>query len=191
MVLLLYSHEYTWTVLVIVMSIFLIVMFGTNHYKRRNALILLLIILSTVIIDIAKTTLTGVSNGFGRDLSVAHRQQAGIGQFANRWNNLRDTMQNHYGARFSNFIILGLALYWVLRCNLRAIPSILFMIFFSIGIMPLLFGDWVIQSRVFFDIPFQIPARVRARLCKKTGQWSYDIVANLHMADSHIFQERI
>jgi hypothetical protein len=133
-------------------------MVAINHNKRRNTVLLLLIILSTVIIDIAKTTMTGVSNGFGRDLSVAHRQQVGISQFANRWNNLKDTMQNYYGAQFSNFIILGLALYWVLRCNLREIPSILFMIFFSIGILPLFFGDWIIQSRVFYDIPFQIPA---------------------------------
>jgi hypothetical protein len=167
MVLLLYSHEYTWTVLTIVMSIFLIVMVGTKHYKRRNALILLLIIVSTVIIDIAKTTLTGVSNGFGRDLSVAHQQQAGINQFANRWNNLKNTMQNYYGAQFSNFIILGLALYWVLRCNVREIPSILFMIFFSIGILPLFFGDWIIQSRVFYDIPFQIPAALGLSYVRK------------------------
>jgi len=167
MVLLLFSHEYTWTVLTIVIGIFLIVMVGINHYKRRNALILLLIILSTIIIDIAKTTLTGVSNGFGRDLSVAHRQQAGISQFANRWNNLKDTMQNYYGAQFSNVIILGLALYWVLRCNLRETPSILFMIFLSIGILPLLFGDWIIQSRVFYDIPFQIPAALGLSYIRK------------------------
>ncbi len=167
MTLLLFSHEYTWTVLTIVIGIFLIVTLGTNHYKRRNTVLLLLIILSTVIIDIAKTTVTGTSNGFGGDLSVAHRQQAGINQFANRWNNLKDTMQNYYGALFSNFIILGLALYWVLRCNLRETPSILFMIFFSIGIVPLLFGDWVIQSRVFYDIPFQIPAALGLSYVRK------------------------
>lgn len=158
MVLLLFSHEYTWTVLTIVMSIFLIVMVGTNGYKRSNAILLLLIILSTVIIDIAKSRMIGVSNGFGRDLSVAHQQQAGISQFANRWSNLKDTMQNYYGAQFSNFIILGLALYWVFRSTMRDTTSILLMIFLSIGIIPLFFGDWIIQSRVFYDIPFQIPA---------------------------------
>ena len=29
-----------------------------------------------------------------------------------------------------------------------------------IGIPPLFFGDWVVQSRVFYNIPFQIPAAI-------------------------------
>lgn len=167
MVLLLLSHEYTWTVIIIVAGVFLVLMFATNRYRRTNVVLLLVVILSTVIIDVVKTNIIGVSNGFGRDLSVAHRQQAGINQFANRWNNLKDTMQNYYGALFSNFIVLGLALYWVLRCNFREINSIFFLIFFSIGILPLLFGDWIVQSRVFYDIPFQIPAALALTYIKR------------------------
>lgn len=157
MVVLLFSHEYTWTILTIVMGAFLLVMLTKGPYQKRGTLLLLIILLSTVILDIAKTTVTRVTNGFGNDMAVAHQQQTGLGQFANRWSNLKDTMI-HYGALFSNFIILGLSLYWVLRCNLKESPSILFMIFFSVGILPLLFGDWVVQSRIFYDIPFQIPA---------------------------------
>ena len=34
------------------------------------------------------------------------------------------------------------------------------MIFFSIGILPFLIGEWVIQTRVFYNVPFQIPAAI-------------------------------
>lgn len=158
MVLLLFSHEYTWTILAIVMGIFLGVMLKLGYYKRRNAILLLVIILSTIIIDLARTTLIGLSNGFGRDIAVAYKTETGIGQFAQRWSNLKDTMQGHYGAQFSNFIILILCLYWLFRCNLRETSTILLVTFLSLGIVPVFFGNWVIQSRVLYDIPFQIPA---------------------------------
>jgi hypothetical protein len=34
------------------------------------------------------------------------------------------------------------------------------MIFLSIGIVPLFFSDWILQTRVFYNIPFQIPAAI-------------------------------
>jgi hypothetical protein len=69
-------------------------------------------------------------------------------------------MQIFAGGQFGNFIILILGLYWLARSNLREPPNILLAIFFAIGILPLLFGNELIQSRVFYDIPFQIPAGI-------------------------------
>jgi hypothetical protein len=120
----------------------------------------MLVILSSIVLDLAKTTIIGLSNAFTKDMSVARGQQAGINQFANRWNNLKDTMQGYYAAQFSDFIILILALYWLLRSRLKDVATIFLMIFLSVGILPLFFGDWLIQSRVFYDIPFQIPAAI-------------------------------
>jgi hypothetical protein len=34
------------------------------------------------------------------------------------------------------------------------------MIFLSIGMIPLFIGDWTVQSRVYYNIPFQIPAAI-------------------------------
>jgi hypothetical protein len=34
------------------------------------------------------------------------------------------------------------------------------MIFLSLGIVPLFFSDWILQTRVFYNIPFQIPAAI-------------------------------
>jgi len=34
------------------------------------------------------------------------------------------------------------------------------MIFLSAGLLPLFFGSWTIQARVFYDMPFEIPAAI-------------------------------
>jgi hypothetical protein len=64
------------------------------------------------------------------------------------------------GGVFSNFIILTLGLFWVLKSNMREPHTIFLMIFLSAGLVPLFFGVWTIQSRVFYDMPFEIPAAI-------------------------------
>src|SRR6185437_10464446 len=49
-----FSHLYTWTILTIVMAIFLLVMLKFNYYDKKRIFLLLLIILSSVIIDIVR-----------------------------------------------------------------------------------------------------------------------------------------
>ena len=53
-ILLPFSHVYTWTVLIIVMGIFLAVMLKFNYYSRKSIILLLLVILSSVVIDAAR-----------------------------------------------------------------------------------------------------------------------------------------
>ena len=159
-VVLLFSHVYTWSVLVIVMGIFLAIMLKFNYYHRKTVIVLLLVILASVIIDVARMTITGSAGGIERDIEVAKVTGAGPQQFALRWINLMRTMYSFVGGQFSNFIIFTLALYWLFRSNLREPSSIFLVIFLSIGILPFLLGDYIIQTRVFYDIPFQIPAAI-------------------------------
>ena len=51
----LFSHAYTWSVLIIVMGIFLGVSFLFNSYPRKRIILLLLVVLSSVVIDVVKT----------------------------------------------------------------------------------------------------------------------------------------
>jgi hypothetical protein len=34
------------------------------------------------------------------------------------------------------------------------------MIFLSVGLLPLYIGSWTLQTRIFYDIPFEIPAAI-------------------------------
>ena len=168
MVFLVFTHAYTWSILAIVMSVFLVVKLKLNYYHKRCVTLLLLVILSSVIIDIARIFVTGsASSGIEQDIIKA-RGGASLSQFALRWNNLNYTVNTYVGGQFSNFIIFMLGLYWLFRFNLYQSSSIFLVVFLSIGIIPLLFGNWVIQTRILYNIPFQIPAAIALTYIRKS-----------------------
>ncbi|MGI0021548.1 MAG: hypothetical protein ACRD9Q_01685, partial [Nitrososphaeraceae archaeon] len=166
MIILLFSHVYTWTILTLTMSIFLVAMFKINRYERKSIIVLSLIVILSIIIDVVRSVLTGFSGGIESDIVLANKG-AGISQLVLLWSNLTDTIQNYAGGQYSNFIILTLGLYWLFRANSRKLSSVFLAIFLSVGVLPLLFGDDVIQSRALYDIPFQIPAAIALTYMKK------------------------
>jgi hypothetical protein len=166
----LFFHVYTWTVLTAVAAVFLIAMLlvvipkkknnSSNDFtKRRRIIWLLVAILVSVVVDITKVVLTGSSGGLEQDVKLA---ETGLGaeQFYLRSLILDTTMHHSLGGVFSNFIILTLGLFWVLKSNMREPSTVFLMIFLSAGLVPLFFGSWSIQARVFYDIPFEIPAAI-------------------------------
>lgn len=167
-VLLLLSHVYTWSMIAIVTGVFLVVMLSLNYYRRRNLILLLLVVLSSAAIDAIKASLTGSSGGIVGDIHISNAA-LGYKQFALRWNNLLDSTRIFLGGLFGNFIVLSLGLYWLFRANHLKPFNIFIMIFLSVGIITLFFGDWVVQSRVFYNVPFQIPAAIALNYIIKQG----------------------
>jgi hypothetical protein len=170
----LFFHVYTWTILAAVTSIFLLTMLVIQNRKKKNnignnnigfftskkiILLLLFGILPSVTIDVAKVALTGSSGGLGQDIELV-QTSLGIDQFHLRWEILSTTMHDSLAGVFSNFIILGLGLLWLFKSNIREHSTIFLMIFLSIGLVPLFIGNWIIQARVFYNIPFEIPAAI-------------------------------
>jgi len=172
-ILLLLSHVYTWAMVAVVTVIFLLVMLKFNYYRRKNIVLLLLVILSPAAVDVVRTAITGSIGGISSSIqfapqltpnkggispSIIYAPQSSLEQLASIRNNLLDTTEHFLGGLFGNFIILALGVYWLFRAN-RAEPyNIFIMIFLSIGIVPFFFSDWILQTRVFYNIPFQIPA---------------------------------
>ena len=58
-------------------------------------------------------------------------------------------------------------MYWLYHSKLSEQSSIFLLIFLSLGVIPLFIGSIVIQARVFFDIPFQIPAAIALTYMRK------------------------
>jgi hypothetical protein len=159
MIILPLTHVYTWSILAIVFTVFLAVMLVTKYYHRRNIILLLLVIVLSVAIDVSRTALTGSAGGLIKDLEIADKG-ASIELFNQRWTTLTETIHLYVGGQFSNFIILGLCLYWLFLSDLRKTSNIFIAIFLSTGILPLFFGNWAVETRVFYNIPFQIPAAI-------------------------------
>ena len=59
-----------------------------NHYRRPNIVLLLLVVLASVIIDVARTTITSSASGIEKDIEVAKVTGVGPEQFNLRWSNL-------------------------------------------------------------------------------------------------------
>ena len=157
-IVLLFTHVHTWSVLVAVMSVLLIVMIKVKQYSKRRTALLLIILLSSVIFDVVRTSMTGSTTGIEKDIEFAKATGTGIEQFALRWSNLTRSVYSFLGGQFSNFIIFSLGLYWAFQSNTRDISTKFLMIFMSIGLVAFLIGDYRVQARIFYDIPFQIPA---------------------------------
>jgi hypothetical protein len=184
----LFIHVYTWTILAAVAGIFLLVMLlvgiwdkkkkkrnkdynnnnnissgsnsNNNPFANRKRITWLLIaVLVSVGVDITKVLLTDSSGGLVQDIELA-QTNLGIEQFNTRFDTLDLTMHGSLGGIFSNFIILILGLFWVLKSNIREPSTIFLMIFFSLGLIPLNIGGWILQARVLYDMPFEIPAAI-------------------------------
>jgi hypothetical protein len=172
----LFFHIYTWTVLAAISGTFLVVMLLVvmwqkskkkrnsnsnipNLFTKRRIIWLLLAILLSIVVDITKVALIGSSGGVERDIQVAQTNLVNE-QLSMRWRILNATMHDSLGGIFSNFIILLLGLFWVLKSNIREPSTLFLIIFLSAGMVPLIFGLWVLQARVLYDIPFEIPAAI-------------------------------
>ena len=184
----LFIHVYTWTILAAVAGIFLLVMLlvgiwdkkkkkrnkdynnnnnissgsnsNNNPFANRKRITWLLIaVLVSVGVDITKVLLTDSSGGLVQDIELA-QTNLGIEQFNTRFDTLDLTMHGSLGGVFSNFIVLILGLFWVLKSNIREPSTIFLMIFFSLGLIPLNIGGWILQARVLYDMPFEIPAAI-------------------------------
>lgn len=162
MITLLLTHIYTWSILSMVMGVFLLILLKLRYYERRSVILLLLVLFLSVLLDVVRMIITGAYSGIGYEISPPFGSDLRLApdQFATRWSSLIDTTQNYYGSLYGNFIIYGLGLYWLISSKLKEVSTIFLIAFLSIGIIPLFLGNWSVQTRVFYDIPFQIPAGI-------------------------------
>jgi hypothetical protein len=172
LVTLLFTHIYTWSILILVMGVFLLVLLKLHYYDRKKIILLLVVLSCSLLIDVGRMIITGAYSGIGYDISPPFGSDLKLGpeQFMTRWSSLIDTTQNYYGSLFANSIIYGLGLYWLLRSRVKDLHTIFLITFLSIGIIPLFLGNWSVQSRVFYDVSFQIPAGIAlAYIYKKSN----------------------
>ena len=157
--LMMFSHVYTWTLMILFLGIFLFVTWRLKIFERKRVGLVFLIIVASAAFDSGKSIMTEADSGFENNIDIA-LIHADILNVFSIWDNLSQTSLVYLGGIFGNFLILSLCIYWLLRSNFREMPNLFIAIFLSIGFLPILFGGEVIQSRVLFNIPFQIPAAI-------------------------------
>jgi hypothetical protein len=161
-------HIYTWVEFLLFEGIFLTVLLLLKYFSRRRVLYLFACLFVTpgvyLVMLAVSESYTSAPEGI---FNVG--QGLGMTQFLSRWESLTQTIHIENGGLFGNFIILGLATYWVFLSNNRELSTIFLMTFLCIGIIPIFFGNYIIQGRVLYNFPFQIPAAIGLFLMQRNN----------------------
>lgn len=160
LVVLILSHTPTWNIFLYVVGLFLIVTFILN--KRSNKKIYLFIIISiipSVLLDLGRTLLISTS-GVQQEINFALNRDVGIHGVQTIWENLIATSHFTLAGQVGNPLVLLLVVYWLFIAKMKEKYAIFLLVFFSLFLLPVLFGDQQIQSRFLFEIPIQIPAAI-------------------------------
>ncbi len=156
----LFIHVYTWSYLIASIILFLIISY-TIHRKERGKIIKIgvlgAIVATSIIVDVVKTNYLGAAGGLESDLQLA-QNWAGIQQFLLRWNNLQYTFHTNVGGYFTNAAMLILAFIWVLKAKYENSFDRILLASMFVGALPVIFGNFTMQTRIFYNMPIQIPA---------------------------------
>lgn len=120
-----------------------------------------MIITVVIAFDIGKSSIGIGQSGIERGFFVGESREAGVEQFANRWSNLVRTVEVYVAGALSNPFFLFVVLIGCIVVSLQReqrSTMMFILLFVSLGIIPLFFGDREVMARVLYDIPFQIPA---------------------------------
>lgn len=156
----LFIHTYTWTYLIASIIAFIAISYVINrkdHSNLRIVLILVSIVAINITIDIAKMSHFGTGGGLERDL-VLVQDFYGPDQFVLRWNNLQYAFHIYVGGYLTNSVLLILSLIWVLKAKYSNSFDRIILSYIFVGAIPIIFGDFVMQTRIFYNMPIHIPA---------------------------------
>ncbi|CAN5834022.1 hypothetical protein BH23THE1_BH23THE1_24860 [soil metagenome] len=166
LIVLLFTHVYTWVVITVVLTIFGIYSLKVCNTNRKRLFFLLLTIAISFVMEVVRLNNMDTSGSIPHVNLISPRLSFELSY--QRWENLTFATLIYVGGIFSNFIIYVLAIYWALRSNLKEPGTVFLFIFLSIGIIPIFIGDEVLKARLFYNIPFQIPAAVALTYMMKT-----------------------
>jgi hypothetical protein len=160
------SHEPTWPIIILVILIFLTILLVFNASLKRTIYFLFLSIIPSFGIELYKTIFMQQS-GLIKNVSFASNQGLGFHDLPTVWSHLVALTHTYLAGQFNNSIIYGLVIYWVSNCTIKDKSNLIIIIFLSILIMPILFADPEVISRVLYEIPFSIPAALALVQIKK------------------------
>jgi len=142
--------------------VFFLVWSGVKIKLAKKSLriiaILGVIICGIVTVDIVKSQLTESVGGFERDIALADLNDNR--KLNNFWLNLDKTFKTFLGGFLTNSILLFLVFIWTLRADYSRISDRFLLSMLFVSLLPFLLGDFVIQSRLIYIFPLQIPVSI-------------------------------
>ena len=153
-------HVYTWAHLLAIMLLFggISYIFARKTVARPKIkiIIILLVIGTAFSIDLARSSYFSTPAAIESDSALSENILPQ--DTSGRWDRIYFTMSSYVGGFLSNPVLLLLGLLWMVKADLSKGFDRLLLSMFFISAIPIMFGSIEFQTRVLYNIPFQIPA---------------------------------
>jgi len=155
----LFAHLETWEMSIGIAAVFLAITFARSLVRKSgflDAKMMLAFLVAGVAAGIARSIVSGNNLAFthATELSEAHLSGAFVWEF---WRILNRTLLSEMGISFTNPVMLFLACVGglVLAFDDRLVSRFLSACTVAVTV-PFVFADWVIQTRILYDLPIQV-----------------------------------
>jgi len=155
-------HNILWAYFISVMAFFLAwsgIKIKFSKKSIRIVVILGLIIAGIVVVDTIKSELIDSVGGFERNIMLSSKYEGSI-EPDKLWTNLDTTFKTYMGGFLTNSAALLLVFLWTLKADYGKVFDRFILSMLFVSLLPFLFGDFVIQSRLIYIFPIQIPASI-------------------------------
>ena len=161
-ILILLFHNFLWAYFISVI-VFLLAWTSIQWFRAKKSLrliaLLSIVIAGIVAVDVLKSELTDSIGGFENNFVVA-TDHTDVTESLMFWENLDKAFQNYMGGFLTNSMVLLLLFFWTLKADYSKISDKFILSMLFVALIPVLFGDFVVQSRFVYIIPLQIPASI-------------------------------
>lgn len=151
-----FFHTYTWTYLLATVSFYILATVILKKANLKLVITLSIVFISLFAIDFLKGTLTGSNVGIESNFL---RVEGAISllDYADRWRNLMINSTMNFGGYYNNSILLFFAIVGILHLKKRN-PDVLLASSIFVATIPILFGEFGVQSRLLYDVPIHVIA---------------------------------
>ncbi len=161
-VLIMLYHNFMWAYFILVV-VFLLAWTAVQRIRGKKSLrliaLLSIVIAGVIAVDVLKSEFTGATSGFENDFIIA-TDHTDVTEPQKIWENLDKAFHNYLGGFLTNSMVLLLVFLWTLKADYSKISDKFFLSMLFVALIPILFSDFLVQSRFVYIIPLQIPASI-------------------------------
>jgi len=155
----LFAHVETWEMTIGIAAVFVVITFARSLARKRgflDAKMMLTFLVTSVVAGLSRNFALRSNFAFAEvtGLSQAHLSGPFVWEF---WRILNRTLLSEMGIAFTNPVMLFLACVGglVLAFDDRRVSRFLIACVVAVTV-PFIFGDWVIQTRILYNLPIQV-----------------------------------
>ena len=166
LIMLRFTHLYTWIVMSPILFLFVSILVVQNRNvvirsKILKIAVFLVIFILPYFLGVSIDMLSSETNPINSSSNFqSFLNTLSLKNLTNSWENLTYSVNIQNGGFTANCILLILCVGWIFYFDKFSVLSLFMTVLLLLSILPIFLGNDVIQTRMIYNIPFQIPASV-------------------------------